>query len=186
MGVRILIYADYVSHRRDGNEQGNQTNTLYYVHWLQVHQPGTLSMAFYNHMCCYAAIIFVHLRILYTESRVSRFPKSTAYQTRQALISATPESQTFRPLVALGNPLLQLLGVSGSEAHLERLRFRGQSRGNGIAVNGIQDRAIFSSFGGVHLKRSDQAQEGRVQFPVGQVRASAHARTSTIAIVRGT
>lgn len=135
----------------------------------------------------YTKLISVHPQKLYTAKRRTRLFKvhSPSNEACTHQCNSRIPSQILGPLIALGDPLLQFLGVPSREAHLERLRFCGQSRGNGIAVNCIQDRAIFSSLGGVHLERSDQAQEGRVQFPVGQVRASTHARTSTIAVVRG-
>lgn len=104
----------------------------------------------------------------------------------QAVVKTDAELQILRTLVTLGDPLLQLLGVPSREANLERLGFCSQSCRNSIAVNRIQDRAISSNLGRVHLEGSDQAQECRVEFPVCQVRASAHTRSSTVSIVGST
>lgn len=80
----------------------------------------------------------------------------------QAVVKADPELQILGPLVTLGDPLLQLLRVPGRESNLERLGFRSQGSGNRIAVDRVQDRAISSNLGGVHLECSNQAQERRV------------------------
>lgn len=107
-------------------------------------------------------------------------------QKMQAVVIADPKLQILGPLIALGDPLLQLLRIPGRESNLERLGFRRQGRGNSIAVNRIQNRTISSNLGGVHLECSDQSQERRVEFAVRQVRASAHARSSAISIMGST
>lgn len=104
----------------------------------------------------------------------------------QVVVKAVLELQILRPLIALGDPLLQLLRIPGRESNLERLGFRRQCRGNRIAVDRVQDRTIASDLGRVHLECSNQAQECRVEFAVSQVRASAHTRSSAISIVGST
>ena len=100
-----------------------------------------------------------------------------------AVVKADPELQILRPLVTFSDPLFQFLGIPSRETNLERLGFRSQGRWNRVAVNRIEDWAISSNLGGLHLECGDQTQERRVEFPVRQVRPSAHTRSSTISIV---
>ena len=87
-------------------------------------------------------------------------------------------------LLAFRNPFLQHLPVSRLESHLERLRFGGQCRRNGIALNRIHNRRICWVPRWVHGERHDEPDVRRVELAVGQMRAGAHARAGAVAIVR--
>lgn len=92
--------------------------------------------------------------------------------------------QVFCPLVTLGNPLFQLLGIAGSEPNLERLGLCGQGRRDSIALNGIQNWPVTLFLGGFHVESCDQPQESRVELAVRKMRASTHTGAGPISVVR--
>lgn len=92
--------------------------------------------------------------------------------------------QIFRALLAVCNPLLQRRRVSRAKSHLEWLRFRGQCCGDGIALDGIEDRVILGVPGGMQGECNDQSDVCRVQLTVSQVRAGTHTGAGAIAVVR--
>ena len=102
---------------------------------------------------------------------------STDYRTSQGHL------QVFSPLVTLGNPLFQLLGIAGGEPNLEWLGLCSQGRRDSIALNGIQDRPITLFLGGLHVESCDQPQESRVELAVGKMRASTHTGAGPISVV---
>lgn len=82
------------------------------------------------------------------------------------------------------NPFLQHLPVPWLESYLERLRFGGQCRRNGIALNCIHNRRICWAPCRVHGERHDEPDIRRVELAVGQMRASTHPRAGAVAVVR--
>lgn len=92
--------------------------------------------------------------------------------------------QVLGALLRLGDPLLQLGLVPGPDLHLERLGVERQRRRRVVAVEAVHDGAVGRVVGLREVEGGDDADVGRVQLAVGEVRARAHARARAVGVVR--
>ncbi len=100
------------------------------------------------------------------------------------MASTSAVSKILGALLCLGDPLLELAGVSGPELHLEGLGIEGQRRGRVVTVEAVHDRPVGRVVGLRELKGGDDANVGGEELAVGEVRAGAHARAGAVGVVR--
>lgn len=75
----------------------------------------------------------------------------------------------LRPLLAICNPLIHHASIPRLEANLEGFRLRRQSRGDGVAIQGIQHWSILWIIGFKDLKSEYDAQERCIEFAIGEM-----------------
>jgi predicted transcriptional regulator len=94
--------------------------------------------------------------------------------------SSIHQSNIPRPLLALRNPPIDHCAIPNLQSHLERLAIHRKSVRHLVAAETVEDRLVAGFLRRQDLEGDDAAEEGGVEFAVGEVGADAPARNGLV------
>ena len=93
--------------------------------------------------------------------------------------------QILRPLLTPFHPLLQHPQIPRAEHTLKRLWISGQTLGDSITLQRIQNRLILLILRRIDMECRDQPNESSIKLAISKMGASTHAGTCSVGIVQG-